>query len=112
MAADFARARELLAKALDAVMLPDDIDEGIADAFYELSLAFNGSDSSNISDSLVADAYEKLRAYEDTSDCTWVSRRHLEKAQMLSRAEKRDFCRCLLDLYTMLEARAQTDNAA
>ena len=112
MAIDFTTAREPLAKALNAIMLPDDIDEGIADAFYELSLAFDGSESSNISDSLVAEAYNKLRSYEDTSDCTWVSRRHLEKAQMLSRAEKRDFCRCLLDLYTMLEARAQTDNAA
>ena len=47
MAVDFATAREPLGKALDAVMLPDDIDEGIADALYELTLAFNGSDSSN-----------------------------------------------------------------
>ena len=91
MAVDFAAAREPLGKALDAVMLPDDINEGIADAFYELSREFNGSDSSSISDSLVAEVYEKLRGYEDTSDCTWVSRRHLKKAQMLSRAEKRDF---------------------
>jgi len=112
MPVDFATARGHLSKALDAVMLPDDINQGTADAFYELSLAFEGSDSSNIGESLVAEIYNKLRSYEDTSDCTWVSRRHLEKAQMLSRAEKRDFCRCLLDLYTILEARAQTDNAA
>ena len=112
MQIDFSHARESLGKAVDALMLADDAYEAIADAFQELNLAFSKFSDIDLRDSAIADIYEKLQSYGDISQCTWVSRRHLEKAQTLSRVEKKDFCRCLLHLYTTIEAESARDNAA
>ena len=44
MTINFTLAREALSKAIDSLMLPDDTNEGVADAFHELSVALTHTD--------------------------------------------------------------------
>lgn len=112
MTLNFTLAREALSKAIDSLMLPDDTNEGVADAFHELSVALTHTDETELQSQEVSELLVKLRDYADTSACTWVSRRYLEKAQTLSKLEKREFCRSLVLLYTTLETQWDANSAA
>lgn len=113
MAIDLDSIKLHLAQAIDSLMLPDDPNEAVADAFHQLNEAFNETQAEDYYvGANLADVYGRLRDYEDTTGCTWVSRQYLEKAQHLTKQEKRDFCRSLLELYNGLDMQPLTAKKA
>lgn len=100
-------ARDKIDLAILALMLPDDPDRGVKDAFMHCHLAFDGVPKQTLEsyfEGHSAVAFEILQGLMSTAGS--ISASIYDRAETLSPSQRRHFCNALLVVFGALSAAA------